>query len=122
MAKKILIVDDETNIVKLVEARLKSHGYEVVAAFDGQEGLDKVRLENPDLIILDVAMPKLNGLEVCQAIRSDEQYKNIPIVMLTASAQAMDIKKGMEKGADAYVAKPFNPGVLVGIIAGLVGK
>jgi len=122
MPKKILIVDDEPNIIKLVEARLKFHGYEVITAYDGEEGLDKVRDEKPDLIILDIMMPKLDGYEVCHKLRADIQYNTIPIVMLTACGQATDIKEGMERGADAYIAKPFEPDVLVGIVDALVGK
>jgi len=121
MAKKILVVDDEPNIVKMVESRLKASGYEVIAAFDGQQALDKTKAEKPDLIILDIALPYLNGHEVCTALRADNDAKSIPIVMLTASGKANDIKTGMEKGADAYVAKPFNPTVLLGIIKGLLG-
>jgi len=122
MSKKILIVDDEPNIVKMVESRLKAEGYEIVTARDGQEGLDAARKEKPDLIILDIMMPKLDGYEVCRMLRADIQYNAIPIVMLTACGQATDIKEGMERGADAYIAKPFEPNVLVGIVDGLVGK
>jgi len=122
VAKKILIVDDEPNITKLLESRLRANGYEVVTACDGQEGLDKTQKEKPDLIILDVMLPKLNGYEVCRMLRSDKQYNPIPIVMLTACGQVTDIQKGMGKGADAYIAKPFQPNVLLGIITGLVGK
>lgn len=122
MAKKILIVDDEPNITKLMESRLRANGYEVVTACDGQEGLDKAKEEKPDLIILDVTMPKFNGYEVCHMLRSDKLYDSIPIVMLTASGQATDIQKGMEKGADAYISKPFKSIILLGIINGLIRK
>jgi DNA-binding response OmpR family regulator len=122
MAKKILIVDDEPNIVKMVESRLKASGYEVITAFDGPQCLDKVKAEIPDLVILDLMLPQMSGYDVCHTLRSDKEHKNIPIIMLTARGKADDIRAGMEKGADAYVAKPFNPTVLLGIIEGLLGK
>ena len=121
MAKKILIIDDEPHILKMVEARLKAQGYDIVSACDGEEGLAKAAQEKPNLIITDVMMPKVDGFEVCRRLRSDEALKHIPIIMLTARGQAPDIKKGMEKGADAYVAKPFEAAALVGIIAGFIG-
>ena len=122
MAKKILIVDDEPNLVKLLESRLKANGYDVICAYDGQQGLDKVRKEKPDLVILDLMLPQLHGYEVCRILRSDPEHKDIPIVMLTASGKAQDIQEGLEVGANAYIAKPFQPNVLLGIITGLVGK
>jgi two-component system, OmpR family, alkaline phosphatase synthesis response regulator PhoP len=123
VSKKILIVDDEPNLVKLCEIRLKASGYEVVTAHDGQEALDKVKQEMPDLIILDHMMPKLDGFEVCRLLKSDEvyeAYKDIPIVMLTASGQAQEIVTGLQKGVAAYITKPFKSDVLLGIIKGLV--
>ena len=120
MAKKILIVDDEPHIVKMLQARLEFQEYEVIVATDGQDGLDKVRSEKPDLIILDISLPKLNGYEVCQALRADEKHKDIPVVMLTASGQALDIMQGMKGGADAYITKPFNSEALLGILRGFL--
>ena len=122
MAKRILIVDDEPHIVKMLQARLEFQGYGVLVATDGQDGLDKVRSEKPDLIILDISLPKLNGYEVCQALRADEKHKDIPVVMLTASRQALDIMQGMKGGADAYITKPFNSEALLGILRGLLGE
>jgi DNA-binding response OmpR family regulator len=121
MTKKILIVDDEPHIVKMVELRLKAHGYNVVAAYDGQEGLDKVKQEKPDLIILDLMLPKLDGYKVCDTLKADEECKDIPIVMLTASAELENVKSGLQKGADSYLTKPFKPETLLGIIEGLLG-
>lgn len=120
MSKKILIVDDEPNLVKLCEVRLKSSGYEVMTAHDGQEGLDKVKQEMPDLIILDHMMPKLDGFEVCRILKASEEFSDIPIVMLTASGQAQEIVTGLKKGVAAYITKPFKSDVLLGIIKGLV--
>ena len=119
MPKKILIVDDEPNVVTLCEARLKASGYDVVVAYDGQQGLDKIKEEKPDLIILDHMMPNLDGFKVCEILKSSEEYKHIPVVMLTASGQASEIETGLQKGVSAYVTKPFKAEVLLGIIKGL---
>ena len=120
MAKKILIVDDEPNLVKILESRLKSNGYEVISAFDGQQGLDRVRQDKPDLVILDLMLPQLHGYEVCKQLRADTVHKDIPIVMLTASGKAGDIQEGLNLGANAYIAKPFKPEALLGIIKALI--
>lgn len=108
MAKRILIVDDERDLVDLLKARLEAQGFEVVTAYDGQEGLEKAKEEKPDLILLDVMMPKMDGYQVCRFLKFDEAFKQIPIIMLTARGQEQDQKKGMEVGADAYVIKPFD--------------
>ena len=113
MAKKILLIDDELDIVKLVESRLKINGYEVVVALDGQEALEKAREEKPDLILLDLMLPKLSGYKVCRMLKFDEKYKHIPIIMFTARVQESDEKLGFEVGADAYITKPFKPEVLL---------
>lgn len=122
MAKKILVVDDEPHLVKLLKTRLEKNGYSVIVASDGQEALDKTYQENPDLIILDIMLPHIDGYHVCQTLRSDEKYKAIPIIMLTGRTLAQDIKMGMELGAVSYVQKPFKPNVLLGIIQGLIKK
>ena len=122
MAKKILVVDDEPLIVKLLQARLEKNGYSVVVAQDGQEALDKTYQENPDLIILDIMLPHIDGYYVCKVLRSDDKYKAIPIIMLTGRTLAQDIKMGMDLGAVSYVQKPFKPNVLLGIIEGLIKK
>lgn len=119
--KKILVVDDNPNIVKLLEYRLKANEYEVITAHDGEEALDKVRQAKPDLMILDVVIPKLDGYKVLSILRADEQYKDIPVVMLTAHGQAKDVEKGLELGAISYITKPFKPDVLLGVIKGAVG-
>ncbi|MGA2533086.1 MAG: response regulator [Candidatus Aminicenantales bacterium] len=120
MTKKILVVDDESDTVELLQARLEKNGYGVIVAYDGQEALDKTYQENPDLIILDIMLPKVDGYNVCKTLRSDEKYKAIPIVMLTARTLTQDIKMGMDLGAVSYVQKPFKPEVLLGIIQGLL--
>ena len=109
MAEKvrILLVDDEPSIVKMVGKRLEVEGFEVVLAVDGQEGLSKAQTQSPDLIILDLMLPKLNGYEVCTMLKQDTRFQKIPIMMFTAKAQDKDEKLGMECGANAYVRKPF---------------
>ncbi len=104
---KILLVDDEPSIVKMVGKRLEVEGFEVLIAVDGQDGLTKARAESPDLIVLDLMLPQLNGYEVCTMLKQDTRYQHIPIVLFTAKAQDKDEKLGMECGANAYVRKPF---------------
>ena len=122
MAEKprILLVDDEPSIVKMVGKRLEIEGFEVVVAVDGQEGLTKAQAEHPDLIILDLMLPKLNGYEVCTMLKQDTRYQRIPIVLFTAKAQEKDEKLGMECGANAYVRKPFRAQELLEKIRGLL--
>lgn len=120
MAKKILIVDDEKDLVETVSFRLQSAGYDVIKAYDGQEGLDKARKEKPDIIILDLMLPKMDGYKVCAMLKRDQKYKNIPILMFTARAQESDEKLGLEVGADAYVTKPFESQALLAKIKELL--
>ena len=105
---KILIVDDAVDTVELLKKRLRFEGYATAEAYDGEEGLKLVAEYNPDLIILDVLMPKLDGYEVCQRLKSDENTKYIPILMLTAKDEVEDKVKGLDIGADHYLAKPFD--------------
>jgi len=118
--KKILLVDDEKDLVDTVTFRLKASGYDVVTAYDGQEALTKTRTEKPDLIILDLMLPKMDGYKVCRMLKFDERYKKIPIIMFTARAQDSDKKMGEEVGADAYITKPFDPQTLLGKIKELL--
>ena len=111
--KKILIVDDRPEVVELVRVTLEGEDYEIVDASDGKEALKKVRLEKPDLVLLDVVMPKMNGFEVCRKLKKDPQTKEIPIIMLTAKAQKVDKEKGREVGASDYITKPFSPSALL---------
>lgn len=114
MAKKILIVDDEANIVKLLKNRLKKiGGYKVIVAQDGQDGLELARNEKPDLILLDLMLPKLNGYKLCRMLKFDQKYKHIPIIIFTARAQKSDEKLGLEVGANAYITKPFRSETLL---------
>jgi len=108
--QKILVVDDEPKIVTLVRAYLEREGYVVLAAGDGRTALDAVRREHPDLVVLDLMLPEVNGLEVCRRIRSES---SLPIIMLTARDEEADKLVGLELGADDYVTKPFSPRELV---------
>ncbi len=105
---RILIVDDAVDTVELLKKRLRFEGYDTAEAYDGEEGLKLVAEYNPDLIILDVMMPKLDGYEVCQRLKSDENTKYIPVLMLTAKGEVEDKVKGLDIGADHYLAKPFD--------------
>jgi two-component system alkaline phosphatase synthesis response regulator PhoP len=109
MAKKILVVDDERHIVRLVEVNLARAGYEVLTAYDGVEALEKVEQEVPDMVVLDVMMPRMDGFEVLKNLQADAKYKDIPVIMLTAKAQDADIFKGWQSGVSSYLTKPFNP-------------
>ena len=111
--KKILVVDDERDLVETLTFRLEASNYEVLSAYDGQEGLEKARAEKPDLIILDLMLPKIDGYKVCRMLKFDEKYKNIPIILFTARAQETDKQMGEDVGADAYITKPFEPQVLL---------
>ena len=106
-APKILLVDDEPSIVKMVGKRLEVEGFRVIVAMDGQDGLQKAQTEQPNLIILDLMLPKLNGYEVCTMLKQDTRYQKIPIMLFTAKAQERDEKLGMDCGANAYMRKPF---------------
>jgi len=122
MKDKILLVDDEPQFVDLVKMRLEANDYEVLTAYDGQEALDKVHQESPNLIILDVGLPKIDGYEVISKLRVEERFRDIPVILLTGHKEAKDIKKGMELGAISYVQKPFKDETLLGIIQGLISS
>jgi len=109
MPKKILAVDDERHIVRLVEVNLQRAGYEVVTAYDGREALEKVKSETPDLVVLDVMMPYMDGFEVLKNLKADPTTAEIPVIMLTAKAQDADVFRGWQSGVDCYLTKPFNP-------------
>ncbi|MBI5701641.1 response regulator [Candidatus Saganbacteria bacterium] len=106
---KILIIEDEKDTVSALSIRLKASGYEVLAAYDGIEGLDMARNEHPDAILLDIMLPKLDGYKVSRMLKFDEKYKSIPIIIVTAKSDESQRRMGAEVGADAYIAKPFNP-------------
>lgn len=122
MAKKILIVDDEPGITLMLSARLKAGGYEVAVAADGQEGLDSARELKPDLVILDLMLPKIDGYKVCGFLKNDTRYAAIPILMFSARARDEDKKTAFEVGANAYVTKPFKPQEILEKIRELTGE
>lgn len=108
MTKRILIVDDEPNIVVSLEFLMKREGFEVAVATDGEAALKSVEEKKPDLVLLDIMLPKKNGFEVCQTIRSHPDWQGVKIVMLTAKGRDTEVAKGTALGADAYMTKPFS--------------
>jgi DNA-binding response OmpR family regulator len=119
MASRVLIADDEPNIVISLEFLMKQQGYETRVARDGDEALAEVESFRPDLVLLDVMLPRRNGFEVCQKLRADG-WADLRIVMLTAKGRDIEIEKGLALGADAYVTKPFSTGELVERVAGML--
>ncbi len=117
---RILIVDDYPNLVRVLTMRLQSEGYEVLSSADGLDGLFKARTESPDLILLDVLLPKMDGFKICRLLKSDEKRRHIPIIMLTSRARDIDRHTGMEMGADAYMHKPYDPPELLDKIGSLI--
>ncbi len=122
MAKRILIVDDEVQLVEMVKMRLEAAGYETISAYDGQDGFDKAKRDKPDLIILDLMLPKMDGYKVCGLLKNDARYSKIPIIMFTARVQEEDVRLGKDLGAEEYVTKPFDPKVLLSKIKELLGE
>jgi DNA-binding response OmpR family regulator len=108
MSKKILVVDDEKYLVELLTVNLEPEGFRVIKAFDGETGLDKSLAEKPDLVILDVRLPGMDGYEVCRRIKAQDATRQIPVILLSAYAQDQDIRKGLDVGAQAYIKKPFD--------------
>jgi len=111
--KKILIADDKPEVVELVRVSLEEEDYEIIDASNGKETLKRARLEKPDLILLDVVMPKMDGFEVCRQLKKDPQTQEIPIIMLTAKGQEVDKEKARQLGASDYITKPFSPSALL---------
>lgn len=121
MGKKVLIVDDEPNIVISLEFLMKREGFEVSIARDGEEALRKVEETVPDLILLDVMMPKKSGFEVCQQLRANPAFAGLKIIMLTAKGRDTEVTKGLDLGADAYMTKPFSTKDLAAQVRSLLG-
>ena len=122
MPKRILIVDDEPDLLEMVQINLEMEGFECMVAYDGFRALDRVRKEKPDLIILDVMLPGMNGYKVCRLLKFDEKYKQIPIIMLTAEAQRADRLLGEATGADYYMTKPFDADKLLAKVKELTAE
>jgi DNA-binding response OmpR family regulator len=121
MGKRVLIADDEPNIVASLEFLMEQAGFEVQLAANGQEALDLVASFRPDLVLLDVMMPVKNGYEVCQILKSDPATRAVKVVMLSAKGRDVEVAKGLELGADAYVTKPFSTRDLVAQIRDMLG-
>jgi DNA-binding response OmpR family regulator len=122
MAKKILIVDDEENIVITMEFLVKQAGYTLQIARNGEEALEKVADFEPDLILLDVMMPKINGFEVCRRVRENSNWQDIKIIMLTAKGREVEVTKGLALGANAYVIKPFSTREVMAEVKRMLGE
>lgn len=120
--KRILVVEDEPRVMVMVRKRLELNGYRVITAVDGKEAVEVTQQEHPDLIVLDLMLPKLDGYEVCRVLRHDPACARIPILMLTARTQDEDIRLGMVTGANAYLTKPFDAEVLLSRIAELIDE
>ncbi|MBN1913950.1 MAG: response regulator [Candidatus Omnitrophica bacterium] len=118
--KRILLIEDKLDLAETIKLRLEANNYEVLLAADGKQGLDKVRNERPDLVILDLMLPKIEGYQVCRMLKFDKKYKKIPIIILTARAQDSDRQLAEEVGADAYLIKPYEPQVLLTKISELI--
>jgi two-component system phosphate regulon response regulator PhoB len=113
MARKVLVVEDETDIAELERIHLEMAGFSVIVQHSGDSGLRAAQMQNPDLILLDIMLPGMSGLEVCQILRNDPKTNKIPIIMVSAKGAEEDIVKGLELGAEDYVTKPFSPKVLM---------
>ncbi len=110
---KILVVDDEVNITQILQFSIGAEGFEVITAQNGEDAIEKARREQPDLIILDIMMPKIDGYEACRILKSNPLTKHIPVVLLTAKGREIDKKLGYEVGATDYIVKPFSPNKLI---------
>ena len=119
---RVLAVDDDHVIRGLLEVNLEMEGHQVMTAFDGQDALEKVREQKPDLILLDVMMPRVNGWQVAEALKGDEATRDIPIVFLSARAMEADVRKGTDIGVEEYVTKPFDPIDLMELVSRLLAE
>ena len=122
MGARILAVYDSPTILEMIKAILESGGYEVITASDGAEALKTARDEKPELILLDVMLPKLDGYRVCRLLKFDQNYKNIPIIMLTAKTEEQSMATGIRTGADQYLTKPVEPETLLAAVAEELAK
>lgn len=122
MNERILVIEDDPNALRLVEYTLGQEGYQVITAADGLEGLKKAREEHPDLIILDIMLPGLDGYEVCQRLRQEPKTIKLPILMLSAKAREIDKATGLKVGADDYLTKPADPAMIVAKVKTLLAS
>lgn len=121
MSKIVLIADDEPNIIISLEFLLEQAGYQVLVAHDGQEALETIKRQTPDLVLLDVMLPRLSGFDVCQKIRENPDWQEMRVVMLTAKGREVEVSKGLALGADAYITKPFSTQELLAEIGAQLG-
>jgi len=121
MPLKILIADDEQSIVVPLEFLMQQKGYQVMAAYNGEEAIEKIISFNPDLILLDIMLPIIDGFEVCQMIRSNPNWKDIKVIFVSALGREMDIAKGLALGADAYITKPFANAEIINKVREVLG-
>lgn len=121
-AKKILIVEDEESLLKLESILLSSKGYSVVGVMDGKSALEEVETNRPDLVVLDIMLPEMDGFEVCRRIKDNPETRDIPVVMLTAKKSNADVERGKQSGAEAYITKPFKSAKVIEVIEGLFNK
>ena len=120
--KKILVVEDDRDISELITYNLEREGYEIACLYDGGQAIDFVHQRKPELIILDLMLPEVDGIEICRTLKSDSATKHIPIVMLTAKSEEADVVIGLQMGADDYIPKPFSPKVLVARIKAITRR
>ena len=118
----ILVADDEEDLRELVSYRLSRSGYEVVEAVDGQEAFELATERTPDLMVLDVMMPRLDGYELTRRVREQDSLRSVPVILLTARSQETDVSRGFDVGADDYLKKPFNPDELVARVRAVLGR
>jgi DNA-binding response OmpR family regulator len=119
---KVLLVDDEPDILAVVQRRLQLHNYQVITAEDGYEGLARARKENPDVIVLDLMLPGIDGHQICAILKRDLRFRDVPIIILSARSQLKDVETSIQCGADAFVAKPFDHQVLISQIDSLLAR
>jgi DNA-binding response OmpR family regulator len=120
--KKILVVDDEADLVETIRFPLEMEGFNVLTSYNGEDALNQARKETPDLILLDLMLPKLDGYKICRLLKFDEKYKHIPILMLTAKTQEKDKLLGKETGADEFITKPFEMDELIKKVKAYLNK
>jgi len=120
IAKRILIIEDDPSVLRAISYMLEKEGYQVLTATNGLEGLSKAKGENPDLLILDVMLPGIDGFEICHRLRAESQIAHLPILMLSAKGQATDRSTGLQVGADEYLTKPVERSVLLSKIEALL--
>jgi DNA-binding response OmpR family regulator len=118
----VLVVDDDPVILRLLQVNFELEGIEVALAVDGQEGLERIRTDRPDVVISDIMMPKVNGLELLAALRGEPSTAGLPVILLSAKAQVADVQRGLELGADDYVTKPFDPLELIDRVYKVLAK